>query len=146
MSQTIIVAVFSLLGVLLGGGLQYFFGRALETRRQLILQRSQSYVDFLKAVALVAQNGRSKENLSLAADAKTRICIYGATRVVQLLREFEAVGSNTGAQEGRAAIIALVKEMRADVGKRDRMIHEHELQEVLFPPISSDRKAKIESQ
>jgi len=136
MSQAIIVAAFSLAGVLLGGGLQYFFGRALETRRQLVLQRSQSYVDFLKAIAIIAQNGPSKESLALAADAKTRICVYGSARVIHLLREFGAAGANTTDRKGRSAITALLKEMRADIGKSDRVIDGLELEEVLFGPES----------
>jgi hypothetical protein len=52
--------------------------------------------------------------------------------VIDLLREFVAAGSNTGKQEGRSAIVALLKEMRADIGKNDRMIGSRELQQVLF--------------
>jgi len=131
-TQSIIVAISSLCGVLLGVGSQYFFGKALESRKQLLLQRSQSYVDFLKAVALVAHGGRSKENLAMAADAKTRICVYGSADVIKLLGEFTTIGSNTGSPVGRSKIVELVKEMRKDIGKADRSIAERDLLDILF--------------
>ena len=129
--QAVVVAIFSLGGVLLGAGLQYLFGRALETQRQLALQRSQSYVDYFKALALV-RNDRSKEVLSLAADAKTRICIYGSGKVIDCLSNFEAVGANTNSADGRTAIVLLLKEMRADIGRTERIIDDSHLQDVLF--------------
>jgi len=133
-AQTIIVAIFSLCGVLLGGGLQYLFGRALESRRQLTLQRSQAYVDYFKAVALIAQNGRSKDNLSMAADAKVRICIYGSGKVIKHLSDFEATGANTKSLEGQAVIVGLLAEMRKDIAKDSNAIGEPELQSILFGP------------
>jgi hypothetical protein len=131
-AQSIIIAVSSLSGALLAVGLQYLFGKALESRKQLLLQRSQSYVDFLKVVALVAQNGPSKENLAAAADAKTRICVYGSAEVIKSLSEFTATGSNTNSPIGRSKIIILVKEMRKNIGKIDRAIDEKELAVILF--------------
>lgn len=135
-TQTILVAIFSLCGVALGAGLQFLFGRALETRRQFTLQRSQSYIDYFKVVALIAQNGRSKENLSMAADAKVRICIYASAAVIKRLSEFEVSGANTGAQEGRAIMLRLLDEMRRDVGKDDHAVSETSLQDVLFGVMS----------
>jgi hypothetical protein len=143
-AQSIVVAVSSLSGVLLGGGLQFLFGRALESRKQLLLQRGQSYVDFLKAVAAAAQQNRSKETLAAAADAKTRICIYGSAAVIKELGRFSTTGANTAAPEGRAVIVDLVKAMRRDIGKTDHAVSERDLLDILFgpePPESSTRAA-----
>jgi hypothetical protein len=92
-SQASVTAILSLVGVLLGAGLQYYFGRTLEGRKQLALQRSQAYVDYFKAVASVAQHGRSKDNLAQTADAKVRVCIYGSPTVIKHLSAFEATGA-----------------------------------------------------
>ena len=129
--QSIVVAIFSLFGVLLGGGLQYLFGRALESQRQLTLQRSESYVDYFKALAL-ARNDRSREILSMAADAKARICLYGSINVIECLYDFEAAGANTNSSNGQDAIIRLLKEMRTDIRKNVRFVNESHLREVLF--------------
>lgn len=130
--QSIIVAASSLCGVLLGVGLQYLFGRALETRKQMALQRSLAYVDYFRAVATIAQNGRSKETLSLAADAKARICIYGSAKVIERLWAFETAGANTASDEGRSATVQLVTEMRADVAQDRHAINADSLQSILF--------------
>ena len=44
------LALLSVLGVLVGAYLQYFFGRSLEARKQLTLQKSQSYIDYFRSV------------------------------------------------------------------------------------------------
>lgn len=69
-----LIAALSLAGVLIGAALQYAFGQRLEHRKQFGVQRSQAYTDFFRAMSALAQD-RSKEQLALAADAKTRICI-----------------------------------------------------------------------
>jgi hypothetical protein len=130
--DSLIPVIGVLAGVIVGGGLQYLSSQALESKRQLVLQRSQSYIDFLKAVAVIAQNGRTKETLALAADAKTRMCIYGSSRAIQMLGEFERAGANTVTPEARSAIVALLKEMRADLGRSDRAGANVQLQEILF--------------
>jgi len=131
-TQSIVVAVSSLSGVLLGGGLQFLFGQALESRKQLLLQRSQSYVDFLKAVAAAAQQNRSKETLAAAADAKTRICIYGSAAVIKELGKFSTIGANTVTPEGRTVIVNLVKAMRHDIGKTDHAVSVQDILDILF--------------
>jgi hypothetical protein len=130
--QSIVIAVFSLCGVLLGAGMQYLSGRALNARKQLILQKTQAYVDYFRALALVAQNGQSKEILSMAVDAKSRICIYGSPSAITHLREFESSGAKTDTTEGRAAVIALLAEVRKEIGRRDRTITGSDLHKVLF--------------
>ena len=74
-AQTILLPVFSLCGVAIGAGLQYLFGRSLEARKQLTLQKSQSYIDYFKAMAALAQTTGQKDGKVLAADAKVRICL-----------------------------------------------------------------------
>jgi hypothetical protein len=103
--QTIpaIVAVLPFLGVLIGAALQYFFGRTLEIEKQLTLRKGEAYADYYRAVALLATKDRSGDNVSLAAEAKTRICIYGSVAVVRRLAGFEHAGakaSTPGRQGG----------------------------------------------
>jgi hypothetical protein len=47
-------AVLPLLGVVIGATLQYWTSRSAEARKQLQLLRSQSYVDYLRAVTKAA--------------------------------------------------------------------------------------------
>lgn len=130
--QSILIPVFSLVGVALGGGLQYTFGRALESRKQLVSQRSQSYVDYFKAVSLISIDGASKENRILLADAKSRICLYGSPDVINSLKEFEETGSVINSREAQMTIIEVVRSMRQDVGRDNLIPDEYALQKVLF--------------
>lgn len=137
-AQSILLPISSLVGVALGGGLQFFFGRALETRRQLTVQKTQSYVDYFKAVALLAQGGERKDSLALAADAKVRICIYGSSDVVEQLRRFEDVGATLTTPESHGVIVDLLKAMRRDTDKDARDLSDETLQRVLL----GSRKAR----
>lgn len=130
--QSLLLPIFSLSGVIVGGGLQYLFGRALESRKQLTLQRSQSYVDYFKAVALLAHGDKIKETNSLAADAKTRICLYGSPDVIGHLKKFEEAGAITSSPEAQIVIVGLLKAMRRDVGKDNQMPDDEVLRRVLF--------------
>jgi hypothetical protein len=143
--QPMIVATFSLIGVIVGGALQYIFSRALESRKQLALQRGQSYVDYFRAVALIAHNGRAKENLSLAADAKARICIYGSPGVVNQLHAFIIAGENTGETGGMRAAVELLKEMRTDIGKDNRTLAAETVQHILFGLRTRDYRNEVDS-
>jgi hypothetical protein len=136
--QSILLPISSLVGVALGGGLQFFFGRAVESRRQLTVQKSQSYVDYFKAVALLAQGGERKDNLVLAADAKVRVCIYGSSEVVEQLRRFEDVGATLNTPESHSVIVDLLKAMRRDIGKDAKALSDETLRRILF----SSPKAK----
>jgi len=131
-NQAALTAVLALIGVMVGAGLQYVSGRALEGRKQLALQKSMAYVDFFKAVALIAQHGRSKDNLTLAADSKVRICIYGSTSVIRHLRDFEKVGAVLNSYESFKIITELLKEMRKDTGMDHRGVSEDDFQNILF--------------
>lgn len=86
-----------LIGVIIGASLQYLFSRSGERRKQLEASRGQAYVDYLRSVAQIAQVARSdskkrSELLAAAADAKTRICVYGGASVITKLAAFEKGG------------------------------------------------------
>ena len=107
-------------------------GRLLETRKQLNNQKAQAYADFLKALAASARQDVSEETLSLAADAKTRICIYGARSVVRQLARFERTGAQIVTNESRTAVANLIGSMRRDMGSVGGEVSEDDLHNILF--------------
>lgn len=129
--QEMQVALVSLLGIAIGAALQYAFGRSLESRKQHGLQKAQAYTDFFHAVAALAQ-ARSADQLMLAADAKTRICIYGSDAVISKLDEFERAGATAGTDTGRAALVKLMQVMREDVINRRTSVELESLYRILF--------------
>ena len=112
--QPILVATFSLAGVLVGAALQYASGRSLEARKQLTSRKAEAYIDLFRAIALVAKGGGS-DQLASAADAKSRICLYGSLAVVDRLAAFERAGASLTNDEGRRALLDLLRAMRADL-------------------------------
>ncbi|WP_395444032.1 hypothetical protein [Caulobacter sp. UC70_42] len=130
-----------LIGAVIGAALQYAFGRSLETRKQLVVQRAQAYADFFRGFAALAQS-RSSESLALVADAKTRICIYGSEKVVLALAAFERAGATTLTPEGEATIIDLMRAMRRDVAQSKAQVPADDLSRVLLGPGPGKRAAK----
>lgn len=136
--QTQMVAALPLIGVLIGAALQYAFGQRLEARKQLGGQRAQAYIDFFRAVSALAQD-HSKEQLALASDAKTRICIYGSVTVVQKLGDFERSGAIVAEGAGQAALIELMQAMREDVTNSAIPLRREDLMHILFRHGARDR-------
>jgi hypothetical protein len=131
MAMTLLTAILPLLGVLIGACLQYLFGRTLTDRKHLTLQKGQAYADYFGAMAMLSTQGRSKEALALATEAKTRICIYGSPSIIQQLGEFERAGARvTGG--GQAVVTELLKAMRKDMGIARAMVQESDLRLILF--------------
>ncbi len=122
----------TLAGIPIGAALQYLFGRTLETRKQLILQKGQAFTDYFKALSNSAIHGETREVLALGADSKTRICVYGSPAVVKCLADFERVGAAAGSNEGRKAITKLIAAMRKDIGFKYFNAHEADIWTVLF--------------
>jgi len=131
-NQAVTTAALALVGVMVGAGLQYASSRALEGRKQLILQKSSAYVDFFKSVALIAQHGPSRDLHAMAADAKVRVCIYGSPKVIRILRDFEASGAVLNSSENYRLIAQLLREMRKDAGMNCKGITEDVLQRIVF--------------
>ncbi|HVC59445.1 MAG TPA: hypothetical protein VND19_03640 [Acetobacteraceae bacterium] len=132
------IAALSLIGVLIGAALQYAFGQRLEARKQLGVQRAQACIDFFRAVSALAQ-GRSKEQLALAADAKARICVYGSVAVVQRLGDFERAGAIVANSGSQAALIQLMQAMREDVTGSAIPLRQEDLMHILFGRDTSAR-------
>ena len=130
--QAILTAVLPLVGVLVGAGLQYVFGRSLDTRRQVELSKATAYSDYLRAFAAIAASGRSKEVLAQLTDAKTRVCVYGSPRVIQILGDFERGGAV--AAKNMPLVAELVVAMREDVKAVSGVPTEEDLGLILFGP------------
>ncbi|MBS1842317.1 MAG: hypothetical protein JST77_15900 [Acidobacteria bacterium] len=108
-------ALLPLLGVVIGATIQYWTSRAVESRKQLQLLRSQCYVDYLRAVtkaahALSADSGRQAR--ADAADAKARIAVYGTSQAIAALARFEETGAVLDNVKSKSVFAALVTAMR----------------------------------
>ena len=111
-------ALFSLLGVVLGGFLQFFFSRHLESQRAHREARTKAYTDYLRCVSDHANLDRTKvpdrELGARTADGKCRICLYGSPEVVAAFAQFERMGATMNSPEQRATFTRMVAVMRRD--------------------------------
>jgi hypothetical protein len=110
--------IISLLSVAVGAGLQFIFTRMNFMHQKLMERESQAYVDYLKAVALLAKAHYLKdEKISFEAttaviDAKSRICVFGHDEVANALSKSEKLGANLVNDEQRKSYVSLVQNMR----------------------------------
>jgi hypothetical protein len=137
--NTILTGLLPLAGVVIGASLQYYFSRSSEHRNQLSLLRTQAYVDYLGSVAKFAQAAKTNPTerlkfLSEAADAKTRICIYGSKDAIALLAEFERQGAQLSSKESINIFIRLCSQMRKEGLNNESIIPTENLEIVLFGP------------
>ncbi|ATA20533.1 hypothetical protein [Gibbsiella quercinecans] len=111
---------------IVGASLQYLFTRHIEQIRAQREMKTKAYMDYLKGVCEQAQVSRIEdpkqarekltEAFTIVADAKARICLYGADKVVHSFAEFEKLGASMGTEEQRRAFIAMAAAMRKDAG------------------------------
>ena len=134
------IAIFPLVGVALGAGLQFWSSRAAERKKHADLLQSQAYADYLRAVA-AAGHLRSGEHLRDAhrdaADAKARIAVYGSAEVIKALASFEDAGAVVTDGPAGEAFISLVARMRTG----DKAVPRHELELLLLGPAQQGREA-----
>lgn len=124
-------AVLSLIGVVVGATMQYWLSRSAESRKQLQLLKSQSHVDYLRAVtkaAHAASPDAMRSARAEAADAKARIAVYGSSSVIAALARFEQAGAVLESPKALEAFVAVVGAMR----ENDRSVQAGDLKLVLF--------------
>ncbi|MDO8990235.1 MAG: hypothetical protein Q7U91_11460 [Sideroxyarcus sp.] len=116
--------IYSLIGIVAGGSLQYFFTRHLDSQKYHRELRTKSYTDYLKSVSDQANLGvqpkspELREMFAKTADAKARICLYGSSAAIGAFAEFERLGATMNTAEQRAAFTRMVAVMRSDSGSK----------------------------
>ncbi|VVC85238.1 hypothetical protein [Sideroxydans sp. CL21] len=121
-------AIFSLIGIVAGGSLQYFFTRHLDSQKYHRDLRTKSYTDYLKSVCDLANLGiqpkspEAREMFAKTADAKARICLYGSVAAIAAFAEFERLGATMNTAEQRATFTRMVAIMRSDSGSKQDVV------------------------
>ena len=114
-----IIAVLPLAGVVVGAALQFWFSRASERRKQLEVLRAESYVDYLRSVANAAHASSTDElrvARKAAADAKSRIVVYGTADVVVALAQFEQANPVLNNDRSCRALASTMRQKRDRAG------------------------------
>ena len=137
--SSLVIAILPIMGVIIGASLQYVFSKSSESRRHLATLRTQSYIDYLRCVAEIKKIGRNnpkvrKEILAKAADAKTRMSVYGSLTVIEALASFEKAGAVIDSPHAEELFLALCNAIRQEsIGKSEKIEFEA-LKLILFGP------------
>lgn len=115
-----LAAIASLVGIILGASIQFYFSKYLEQQRHRREIRTKAYTDYLNCVSDHANqrfDRQSNEGRALGArtaDAKCRICLYGSSNAIQEFAKFERLGATMNTDEQCDAFVSMVEAMRAD--------------------------------
>jgi hypothetical protein len=117
--SNLVLAALPILGIIIGAGLQYFFSKSAESRKQLTALKTQAYIDYLRCVAeskhIGSDNQKArKEILAKATDAKARISIYGSSKVIEALANFQKIGAIINSPQAEEKFLILCKAMRQE--------------------------------
>lgn len=115
----IITPILPIAGIVVGAAIQSFYSRRAENKKQVLLSKTQAYVDYLECISESAQlksrDGKEINQLfAKAANAKSRICVYGSNDVISALAKFEDVGAAINSEENANVFIKLCAAMRED--------------------------------
>ena len=120
-----------------------FLTRRSETVKHLQSLKTAGYVDFIRGVAGVAvlQKGsiecredclKEGEFVTLVADAKARIAIYGSNAVVTSMAQFLRGGAVLNTPERARAFTAICQQMRNDSRPRLAAVTDEDVYFLLF--------------
>ena len=115
----ILAAGMPIVGILVGATIQSYYSKRSDTKKQALTFKSQAYVDYLMCVSESARIGHMENSqisnlYSKAANAKTRIAVFGSKDVAKNLAEFIELGESINSNESASAFIGLCQAMRED--------------------------------
>lgn len=132
MENNITLLASSLLGIIVGATLQFIYSRTSEIKKQQNQSRNQAYNDYLKCASNLAaaikfnNDTKRKELLSITADAKTRVCLYGSKKVIKYMSAFEYSGARIVSKQDADRFGLIVNAMREDtLGKGQKVLPEN---------------------
>lgn len=131
----ILIQLYNFFGVPLGIFLGFFIQHHLSSKQKINEQSRErqliAYLDYIRALsdsAFCKTNNDKVEIQKRAADAKTRIIIYGDDSVLKCLHEFDLSGSTAFTDEGRSKLANLIISMRG----KDTLISKEEIIRTMF--------------
>ncbi|MBI3771918.1 MAG: hypothetical protein HY272_04365 [Gammaproteobacteria bacterium] len=82
-----------------------------------MVSKTNAYVDYLECISQSVHVDRSNKSelarlFSRAANAKSRICVYGSKEVILALARFEEAGANMSSKENSEIFVKLCSSMR----------------------------------
>ena len=116
-----LISTLPLLGIVVGALLQFLLSKTHEADKQRQSLRVAAYVDYLRGVTTTSQaqkrgdKAEEAKGNALMADAKARICVYGADETLKALANFSRIGAELSTREGVEAFLSLCEGMRREM-------------------------------
>ena len=142
----VLVPIIGVVGIVVGALLQGLFIRKNQKAHNLSELQNRAYSDFLNAVSKIAVGQRNNQRsvvtdeLSNLADAKSRICVYGDSNVVNHLAIFLRAGGTLQTEEEILSFTHLCMEIRKSVGMQDKGLFASDISQLLFSVDVTDIK------
>jgi hypothetical protein len=114
----LLIPLISILGIIVGALLNFFFTKLKDGHQKKIEQKSKSYTDMVKAITeiTIAQKMGDDEMERIATalliDAKIRVCIYGNQTVLEKTSIFFRYGAVLDNKESCLRFLDMITEMR----------------------------------
>lgn len=145
MELKIVIATISFAGVIIGALLQNLFHRRNEKIKHFTELRARAYIDFVNAVAELANVAKSNKKrpdstLIKLADAKTRIVIYGDDTVISSMSDFMKKYGRIDTQESFNSFYAMIEAMRKDATGQKNTASIETISNILFGKDTTDFK------
>jgi len=134
----IVVALISLFSVIVGVSLHYVYTRLIEKRKHSQSLQTETYVSYLRSVGEAEQlrsetdDGRKREILARAIEAKARMCVYGSTEVVDTLARFEGCGGDGLTPEKKELFLNFVSTVRSETNVGEPKLRAESIESILF--------------
>jgi len=134
----VITPLIGLLGVLSGAFLQAYLSRKTHKSNNLSELQNKAYADFLNSasnIAVAQRTGKRNEissELSMLADAKARICVYGESVVIHELAEFMRHGGTLQTEQEILSFSMLCMAIRESVGIKEGNLYLSDISQLLF--------------
>ncbi len=139
MAITIIIALLSLTGVIIGAGLHYYFSRITEHEKHLRILKMEAYIDYIRSIGEMEQFGlldpsdpRRKEAHAKAISSKAKVCACGSPEVVKALAKFESHREPGLTPEKKQLLIHFIEKMRIDIGGNESQVDKESIEAILF--------------
>jgi len=133
-----LVPIIGFIGIVVGALLQGFFNRKNQKANNLSELQNNAYSDFLNSVSKIAVAQRKNQRdivtdeLSNLADAKSRICVYGDSNVINHLAIFLRAGGTLQTEKEILSFTHLCMEIRKSVGMQDKELFASDISQLLF--------------
>ena len=145
-SKAITAGIFTLVGIVIGGILNYYFTISIDRERALQETRKQAYIEFLDAQekwdamrfepSEDARQKLSEDYRAQTTKARKRIAVYGDKAVVEALGKYWRVHFEretcSGSSNKIKNDVSIYQKMREDIMPGDEQVSDQDMMMLLF--------------